>query len=149
MYNEFLFEANLKGRIICPGYFDDDYKQYLYSWCEWTGPAQGQLDPVKEVNAAILRVQNGFSTGQNETMELTGSDFESNAKQIRRENKLLHPSPDNAGYFDNHDAGNTGDGNSEEITQESETEEAQTEGAGSDESDESGGNQENNQAQGN
>ena len=32
------------------------YKEDKYFWATWTGPSQGQLDPVKEVNAAILRV---------------------------------------------------------------------------------------------
>mgnify|MGYP002623863383 CR=1 FL=1 len=148
LYNEFLFEANLKGRINCPGYFDDDYKQYLYSWCEWTGPAQGQLDPVKEVNAAILRVQNGFSTGQSETMELTGSDFESNAKQIKRENKLLYSDFSGDGFINRDNAGDIGAGNSEEVTEGSETEEAKTEGTSNEnEGDQGGEESEINQAQ--
>ena len=60
-----------------------------YFWAAWTGPSQGQLDPVKEVNAAILRVNNGFSTYQRETGELTGEDFEMNISQLIREKELL------------------------------------------------------------
>lgn len=45
---------------------------------EWNGPTQGQLDPKKEVEAAILRVEAGFSTRTRETTELTGGDFFAN-----------------------------------------------------------------------
>ena len=76
------------GRVNAPGYFDEDYRRSLYTWCTWTGPSQGQLDPLKEVNAAIARVKNGFSTYQRETGELTGEDYELNMKQLKREGKL-------------------------------------------------------------
>ena len=88
IYYEWLCEAVLKGRIHAPGFFDDPLISYAYSWAEWNGPSQGQLDPVKEVNAAILRVENGFSTRQRETSELTGGDWELNHRQRIKEEKL-------------------------------------------------------------
>ena len=87
IYEEWLQEAVLKGRVIAPGFFDDPMIRYAYSWADWTGPSQGQLDPVKEVKAAVLRVENGFSTRQRETAELTGGDWELNHRQrIKEEN---------------------------------------------------------------
>ena len=62
--------------------------RYAYSWADWTGPSQGQLDPVKEVEAAVLRVENGFSTRQRETAELTGGDWELNHRQRVKEEAL-------------------------------------------------------------
>ncbi|MBQ7170040.1 MAG: phage portal protein, partial [Synergistaceae bacterium] len=88
IYEEWLQEAVLKGRVIAPGFFDDPMIRYAYSWADWTGPSQGQLDPVKEVKAAILRVENGFSTRQRETAELTGGDWELNHRQRIKEEKL-------------------------------------------------------------
>ena len=87
VYEAWLEEAEFAGRIKARGY-DDDYVRSLYTWSEWTGPSQGQLDPVKEVNAAVLRVKNGFSTHQRETAELTGGDYDLNMKQLQREMKL-------------------------------------------------------------
>ena len=81
-------EAVLKGRIYAPGFFDDPLISYAYSWAEWNGPSQGQLDPVKEVKAAVLRVENGFSTRQRETSELTGGDWELNHRQRIKEERL-------------------------------------------------------------
>ena len=96
IYEEWLCEAVLKGRVKAPGFFDDPMIRYAYSWAEWNGPSQGQLDPVKEVNAAILRVENGFSTRQRETAELTGGDWELNHRQRIKEEKL----PREAGFAD-------------------------------------------------
>lgn len=95
IYVEWLHEAILKGRVSAPGFFDDPMIAYAYSWAEWNGPTQGQLDPLKEVNAAAARVANGFSTRQRETMELTGGDWMLNHRQrvkeerMRREDGLL------------------------------------------------------------
>ena len=43
---------------------------------------------MKEVKAAVLRVENGFSTRQRETAELTGGDWELNHRQRVKEEKL-------------------------------------------------------------
>lgn len=88
IYEEWLNEAVALGRVKAPGYFDDPVLRKAYSWAEWTGPSQGQLDPVKEVNAAVLRVQHGFSTHQKETAELTGEDYDLNIRQLQREEEL-------------------------------------------------------------
>ena len=88
IYYEWLCEAILKGRVHAPGFFDDPMIAYAYSWAEWTGPSQGQLDPGKEVKAAILRVENGFSTRQRETAELTGGDWELNHRQLVKEESM-------------------------------------------------------------
>ena len=76
-------------------YLDDYNKRKLYTWASWTGPSQGQLDPVKEVNAAVLRVKNGFSTYQRETGELTGEDYDLNIKQLQREELLKNVQDEN------------------------------------------------------
>ena len=88
IYYEWLCEAVLKGRVQAPGFFEDPMIAYAYSWAEWNGPMQGQLDPVKEVKAAALRVENGFSTRQRETAELTGGDWEMNHRQRVKEETL-------------------------------------------------------------
>lgn len=88
IYFEWLCEAVLKGRVQAPGFFDDPMRAYAYSWAEWNGPTQGQLDPLKEVNAAEARVRNEFSTRQREAMELTGGDWELNHRQRAKEERM-------------------------------------------------------------
>jgi len=89
IYEIWLSEAVARGRIIAPGFFNDPAIKNAWCGSEWIGPSQGQINPVQEVNAAILKVNNGFSTRERETMELTGGNFDDNAIQIMRENALL------------------------------------------------------------
>ena len=89
IYEEWLCEAVAKGRINARGFFNDPIIKDAYCSAEWNGPSAGQLDPKKEVEAAELRVQGGFSTRERETTELTGTDFYKNIKQRKREEELL------------------------------------------------------------
>lgn len=89
IYEEWLAEAVAKGRISAPGFFTDPLYRKAYSKAEWNGPARGILNPVQEVSAAEKRVQNGFSTRQSETMEMTGSDFYANVEQLKQEESKL------------------------------------------------------------
>lgn len=89
IYEEWLSEAVAKGRIKAPGFFTDPMRKYAYCTAEWSGPSVGQLDPIKEVQAADLRVQGGYSTREKEARELTGTDFYKNIKQRKREEELL------------------------------------------------------------
>lgn len=95
IYEEWFAEAVAKGRIYAPGFFDDPLIRKAYCNAEWNGPSQGQLDPLKEVKAAEMRVEGGFSTRAKETAELTGGDWELNHRQrvkeenLRREGNLI------------------------------------------------------------
>jgi lambda family phage portal protein len=89
IYEEWFVDAVVKGRINAPGLFDDPLLFRAYTKAEWHGPAQGQLDPVKEVNAAVTRIDNGLSTGEKEAAELTGTDYSLNLQTRSREVELL------------------------------------------------------------
>jgi lambda family phage portal protein len=93
VYETWLFEAIATGRIIAPGFFTDPKQRKLWSQALWIGPSPGQIDPIKEVQAAILRVDRGFSTHEKETSELTGMDWDSNIDVIRREREMLATLP--------------------------------------------------------
>lgn len=93
VYEEWLIEAVLKGRIIAPGFLEDPLIRKAYSNAEWYGPTQGQIDPLKEVNAAKVRISEGLSTRAKETAELTGGDFEENHKQRVKEERLRMEMP--------------------------------------------------------
>ena len=89
IYEEWLSEAIAKGRISAPGFFINPMIRKAYCGAEWNGPSPGQLDPLKEVNAAEKRVKNGFSTRARETVELTGGDFYRNIPQRIKEEQLM------------------------------------------------------------
>lgn len=89
IYEEWLAEAVAKGRIKAPGFFTDPIRRKAYCKAQWNGPARGLLNPVHEVNAAVTRVNNGFSTRSSETMEMAGGDFYSNCDQLKQEEEAL------------------------------------------------------------
>ena len=75
VYEQFLTEAVALGRIEAPGFLEDPVLRRAWCGADWNGPAQGMLDPTKEVQAAQQRVENGFSTREEETIGLTGGNF--------------------------------------------------------------------------
>lgn len=89
VYEIFLTEAIAAGRLKAPGFFLDPLIKRAYCRAQWNGPAQGMLDPMKEVSSAEKRIANGLSTRERETTEMTGGDFESNVAQLAREKKML------------------------------------------------------------
>jgi capsid protein len=82
-------EAVARGRIIAPGFLTDPLIRQAYLQSEWIGPSQGQLDPTKEVQAAQMAVENGFSTREAEAIRLNGSEYASNVDKLKSENKRL------------------------------------------------------------
>jgi lambda family phage portal protein len=99
IYTEWLTLAVLTGRIEAPGMLEDPLIAQAWTRAEWNGPAAGQIDPMKEVQAATMRVEQGFSTRTRETAEMTGGDYEANIdsladEQARREQAgVVHGSP--------------------------------------------------------
>lgn len=60
--------------------------QEAYSSCEWIGASTGQIDELKETQAAVLRVNNGLSTREDELAKL-GKDWRVVFNQLAREKK--------------------------------------------------------------
>lgn len=90
VYEMWLSEAVATGRVNAPGFFTDPLIKKAWLGCEWIGPSQGQLDPVKEVTAEILAVQHGFTTHEDATMRLNGGDWNNNMDQLAREYEKLN-----------------------------------------------------------
>jgi len=82
-------EAVSKGRINAPGYFNNILVKKAYTNATWNGPAQGHLNPVQEVTAAIQKIQNGLSTHEDECISMNGSDFDDNIRTLKNENAAL------------------------------------------------------------
>jgi lambda family phage portal protein len=87
VYKLWLCEAVALGRVKAPGFFSDPKIQKAWLGAEWVGPSQGQLDPVKEMTAEIMGIENGFTTNKDATIKLTGGDWNANMNQLERENK--------------------------------------------------------------
>ena len=81
IFEQVIEEAVLKGYIKLPGFLENPIMKKAYLKAEWYGNSQGQIDPVKEVTASILKIKNGLSTTEREAMELNGSDWNENLNQ--------------------------------------------------------------------
>ncbi len=85
IYEEWLSDAILDGRIEAPNFFDDMGVKKAYCKAFWNGDASGQLDPVKETKAAKMRCEEGFSTRTKEAAEINGTDFNTNISKAKNE----------------------------------------------------------------
>ena len=104
VYEAWLAEAVARGRIKAPGFFGDPAIRKAYADCKWNGPSRTALNPSQEVEAAIKRVDAGFSTAEEETAQLTGGDCSRNirkraieAARKREVDKIANPPPSGAG----------------------------------------------------
>lgn len=64
--------------------FYDGLNREAYTACEWIGAARGQIDELKETQAAVLRIKFGLSTHEDELAKL-GKDWRRVYKQLERE----------------------------------------------------------------
>ena len=90
-YRLWLEEALNKGEITsmprsAPNWYDG-LNQEAYSACTWIGASLGQIDELKETQAAVLRMKNGLSTHEDELAKL-GKDWREVYAQLEREAEL-------------------------------------------------------------
>lgn len=94
-YELWLEEAVNRGEVAAPGFY-----KYRDAYCRshWLGPGRGWIDPVKEANAAKLRVESGLSTLQAECAE-QGLDWQEvmeqrdSERQFAQELERRNPGP--------------------------------------------------------
>lgn len=95
VYSLWLEEAVSLGLVDAPAFYEH---RYAYVRCKWIGPGRGWIDPVKEAQAAQLRIDSGLSTLERECAE-QGLDWEEvmdqrereRARQIEAEKRLGAP----------------------------------------------------------
>lgn len=88
-YHWLVAEAIASGRLNAPGFFGDPLRRAAWCGVDWSGPTIPQIDPVKEVNAAILRMEATLTTAEQETASLTGRSWERQFAQVKKERALL------------------------------------------------------------
>lgn len=88
IYEAWLAEAVARGRIKAPGFFDDNLTRAAWCGSRWDGPAQTQLDPLKEAKSNALLVQHGWKTNEQITREYYGGNWEENMAALAAEYEL-------------------------------------------------------------
>lgn len=92
VYRLWFEEAMNKGQIEAlkrrnvPSFYEG-LNAEAYTNCDWIGAARGQIDELKETQAAVLRIANRLSTQELEIARMTGADWRTVARQIRREQR--------------------------------------------------------------
>ncbi|MBF0325999.1 MAG: phage portal protein [Alphaproteobacteria bacterium] len=88
LYHAVMEEAFMAGRITPPAGapdFHDAVAAYLRA--EWVGPADGWIDPLKEAQAALARMEGGLSTLRDECAR-QGTDYRQVITQRARERRM-------------------------------------------------------------
>ena len=89
VYEMVIEEAFLRGMFELPKGAPGFYEARKF-WCnvDWIGPSRGFVDPVKEVTATILALQNRLMT-YGEAWAETGRDFDEGYARMLEESPLL------------------------------------------------------------
>lgn len=93
VYEQFLTEAVAIGRIEAPGFFDDPLKRAAWCSADWRNETSHFLDPVKESQAMIMRLQAGLSTFADEIANASGQDFDDVIETLAQERALVSALP--------------------------------------------------------
>jgi lambda family phage portal protein len=91
VYEAIITEAIATGRLKAPGFFSDPAIRRAYLGSTWIGDAAGQIDPLKEINAAEKRMALNLTTHAEECAALPhgGSDWEAKYPQLVKEKRML------------------------------------------------------------
>jgi len=76
-----------RGMTVADFYKDPVKREALLS-ADWIGASRGQIDEMKETQAAVERIKAGFSTIEKECARL-GEDYRRVLKQRAREDRLV------------------------------------------------------------
>lgn len=82
IFELWLEEAVNAGLVDAPDFYEN---RAAYCRAKWIGPGRGFIDPVKEIEAAKMRIEAGISTLEKECAELEGTDWEETLEQRARE----------------------------------------------------------------
>lgn len=85
-------EMNAGNIPLPPGFtvdtfYTDPVKREALLGCDWIGASRGQIDELKETQAAVMRVNSGLGTYEEECARL-GKDYRKVFKQRAREDRL-------------------------------------------------------------
>jgi lambda family phage portal protein len=91
VYEAVITEAIATGRLSAPGFFSDPATRRAYLGTTWIGDAAGQIDPMKEINAAEKRMALNLTTHAEECTALPygGIDWEAKFPQIVKEKRMM------------------------------------------------------------
>lgn len=89
-FEKWLEEAVAIGRISAPGFFEDYSIRQAWVKSSWSGMGNGQLDPLKETKAAVLRINNTLSNFEKEYNGIhDDGDWEGSTTKLGFEHEII------------------------------------------------------------
>lgn len=89
VYEEWLWDEVLSGRIKADGFLNDNFKRYAWLGAAWIGAGMGQIDPVKESKAASQKLDDVLTDYDTEYTLIYGGNWEAMARRRQRQEKFL------------------------------------------------------------
>lgn len=116
VFEWFLSESVIQGRIKAPGFFDDPIIRKAYLKAYWVGPSMGSLNPKDEIEALVNAMQNNLVSGEYVAQTLFGHDYYDMIEARKNELELVSqlPADPNSVYTYQY-AGKGGDGDGKQI----------------------------------
>lgn len=116
VYEAFIEEAVLSGRIKAQGFFDSLIIRNAWCGSVWIGQGKLEIDPLKETKASILKIANNLSSYEDEYTSNTGEEWENLVARRSREDAYLkqnglNPNPTNELGLDQPDPSDTSQNN--------------------------------------
>jgi len=89
VYETWMTEAVILGRISAPGYFRDPLLRWAYTRAEWHGDSQGSINPKDEVEAYVKAMDARVMTRERAQWELFGTDWYATFPSMQAEQQML------------------------------------------------------------
>lgn len=87
VYEWVMIDAVVEGLIDLPGFLVDEQARLAWLGSSWVGDAPGAINEKDAAEAAVVRVEAGFSTRAEETAAMTGRDWDSEVQPQREAEK--------------------------------------------------------------
>jgi capsid protein len=84
------FWESVKSGIIQIKNYSTSFQRAAWVKCDWIGMPKIDMDPVRTVQAASMKVKEGFSHRARETEQINGSEFYENVNRLADENPKLY-----------------------------------------------------------
>lgn len=88
LYQQWLVEEVAAGNIAAQGIMTVTGRR-AWARCNWIGINHPSIDPLKEANAATVRIREGLTTRDREAAAYNGTDFDDNVAELTVENLQL------------------------------------------------------------
>ncbi|MHB1170013.1 MAG: phage portal protein, partial [Longimicrobiales bacterium] len=87
VYEWVITEAVARGYLPAPGFFENPITRRAWLRATWIGDSPGQIDPKKEAEAAVIRIDNGLSSRAREVPALSGANWEDVHQEVAKEHR--------------------------------------------------------------